>query len=109
MTEPGPGHHGSVLLTATAAVPHPDLDRALLELRAQLRAEARTAGVADLVDWRQLVVTGPEERADARGWAWSWYRASLEVAVPAVEPLAVVPAAVPSPALPVDEPVPAAA
>jgi hypothetical protein len=95
-----------VLLTATTAVPHPDPDRALLELRAQLRAEARAAGVADLVDWRQVVVTGPEQRADARGWAWSWYRASVEVGVPAAEPLTVLP--VPAPAA-VADPVPAAA
>jgi hypothetical protein len=87
-----------VLLTATAAVLHPDPERALLELRAQLRAEARAAGVADLVDWRAVVVTGPEQRPDARGWAWSWYRASVEVPLAAVEPLAVVPAPAPEPA-----------
>lgn len=59
---------------AVTALPFPHLDRATAGLRAMLRS---LLADGELPDWSTLVVTGPEEVADARGRSWFEYRAEM--------------------------------
>jgi hypothetical protein len=57
-----------VILRAAAALPHDDRERAVEELRSQLRIMAAAAAV--IPDWTTLTVTGPTEMTavDERSW-----------------------------------------
>lgn len=55
--------------SATTALPSPDLERATMSLRGELRYEIADTGVAQ-ADWSRLTVTGPVERPRVLGRVW---------------------------------------
>lgn len=70
--------------TATTALPYPDAERATMGLRGQLRWDIAAGGLADQVDWSQLMVTGPTQSSGVHGRVWFEYSATITVAEPAM-------------------------
>ncbi|WP_369251858.1 hypothetical protein [Geodermatophilus amargosae] len=61
--------------TATAALPYPDLDRAVNALRGQLREILATQD--KVADWSTLEVIGPTEVVGASGRVWYRWAATV--------------------------------
>ena len=65
-----------VTLTATAAYPYVDGDRAALALRGELRRQAAAKGM--IADWSTLAVEGPQEAPGAHGRTWYEWTGTVE-------------------------------
>ena len=66
-----------VILTATAAYPYVNRERAALALRAELREAAAIAAVQE-PDWSTFVVEGPTESAGRHGVVWYEWIGTVE-------------------------------
>jgi hypothetical protein len=77
-SERPPGQCGVVILTARAAYPYVDRERAAAGLRGELRLMALADGATP--DWTTLAVEGPVEALGLHGRTWYEWTATVESA-----------------------------